>query len=620
MSFHYRYFKWGLAALILVAVPALADERILSFESHIAVGADGWITVRETITVRSEVKKIKRGIYRDFPVRYTTPSGTRYRVDFEVVEVQRDGAPEPYHVKPRGNDKRVYMGERETFLSPGIYTYRLTYRTHRQLGFFDDHDELYWNVTGNRWAFPIDHVEARVTLPNTIAPEQINTEAYVGRFGETGSNYESQVDVFGVATFATTRKLRPGQGLTIVVTWPKGHVREPSTVEQWGYFARDNRNVLLGVLGVGILLLYFFVVWARVGRDPDPGVIVPLFEPPLDLSPAAMRYILKMGFDNKAYSAAVINLAVKGYLNISDDDDEYVLSRDRNVDKSVLSPGERRLVAKLFQGRDTAILKRANHKSIRGSIKALKNLLRSEYHLVYFRTNGKYLIPGILIAAATVLVSGYSNVQDKAGLFFMMIWLTGWTFTVYTLITQGQHLMAAIFGVFEVGALIMLATEIASAWVTGLLILLLMINIVFFYLIKAPTQSGRKLMDAIEGFKLYLSVAEKERLNTLNPPEQTPALFEKYLPYALALDVDQQWSERFANMLQRAASTGSGYRPKWYSGSSWEDSDIGRFSSSLSSSLTSAVSSSAQAPGSSSGSGGGGSSGGGGGGGGGGGW
>ncbi len=619
MSFRH-WFYWGFAAATLATASVSADERILSFKSDITVDADAWITVRETITVRSEAKKIKRGIYRDFPVRYTTPAGDRYRVDFEVVEVQRDGAPESYNVQSRGSDERVYLGKRETFLNPGVYTYRLTYRTHRQLGFFKDHDELYWNVTGNRWAFPIDHVEARVTLPNTVTPEQISTEAYVGRFGETGSDYEAKVDVFGVAAFAATRKLRQGEGLTIVATWPKGHVREPSTAEQWAYFARDNRNVLLGVLGVGILLLYFFVVWSRVGRDPDPGVIVPLFEPPLDLSPAAMRYILNMGFDNKAYSAAVINLAVKGYLTISDDDDEYVLTRDRNVDKSVLSAGERRMAAKLFQGRDTAVLKRANHKSIRGSIKALKNLLRSEYHLVYFRTNGKYLIPGILIAAATVFVSGYSSVQDKASLFFMMIWLTGWTFTIYTLMTQGQYLMAAIFGVFEVGALVMLATEIASVWVTGLLILLLVINIVFFYLIKAPTQSGRKLLDAIEGFKLYLSIAEKERLNTLNPPQQTPALFEKYLPYALALGVDQEWSERFAEILQRAASDGSGYQPRWYSGSSWGDSDITRFSSSLSSSLTSAVSSSSQAPGSSSGSGGGGSSGGGGGGGGGGGW
>jgi uncharacterized membrane protein YgcG len=619
MSFRH-WFYWGLAALTLVTVPVSADERILSFESDITVNADGWITVRETITVRSETKKIKRGIYRDFPVRYTTPAGDRYRVDFEVVEVQREGVPESYHVQSRGNDERVYIGKGNTFLNPGVYTYRLTYRTHRQLGFFENHDELYWNVTGNQWAFPIDRVEARVALPNTVAPELINTEAYVGRFGETGGEYEANVDVFGVAAFTATRTLRQGEGLTIVVTWPKGHVHEPSTAEQWAYFARDNRNVLLGVVGVSILLLYFFVVWSRVGRDPDPGVIVPLFEPPLDLSPAAMRYILKMGFDNKAYSAAVINLAVKGYLSISDDDDEYVLTRNRNVDKSVLSPGERRLAAKLFRGGKTAVLKRANHKSIRGSIKALKNLLRNEYHLVYFRTNGKYLIPGILIAVATIIVSGYSSVQDKGGLFFMIIWLTGWTFTIYILITQGQYLMAAIFGVFEVGALVMLATEIASVSVTGLLILLIVINIVFFYLIKAPTQSGRKLMDAIEGFKLYLSVAEKERLNTLNPPEQTPELFEKYLPYALALGVDQEWSERFAETLHQAASDGSDYRPRWYSGSSWEGSDFGRFSSSLSSSLTSAVSSSSQAPGSSSGSGGGGSSGGGGGGGGGGGW
>ncbi len=615
-----HWIIWAPIALILATAPVFADERILSFASDITVHRDGWITVQETITVRIEGKNIKRGIYRDFPVRYTTPAGHRYHVEFTIEDVRRDGKPEAYHIEPRGNNERVYIGQRDTLLNPGDYTYELAYRTYRQLGFFDDHDELYWNVTGDRWEFPIDRAEARVTLPNSVAPEHIGTEAYVGRSGERGPDFAAQVDVFGVAEFAATRELRQGEGLTIVVTWPKGHVQEPSTAEKWSYFARDNRNVLLGVIGIAVLLLYFYIVWSRVGRDPDSGVVVPLFEPPLGLSPAAMRYILKMGFDNKAYSAAVINLAVKGYLSISDEDDEYVLTRNRDMDLSRLSPGERRLAAKLFQGRNTAVLKRANHKSIRSSIKALKKLLRKEYHRVYFRTNGKYLIPGILIAAATILASGYGSVHDIAGLFFMIIWLTGWTFTIYTLATQGQYLMAAIFSMFEIGALVMLATEIASVWITVLLIVLLAINIVFFYLIKAPTRSGRKLMDTIEGFKLYLSTAERERLNTLNPPEQTPALFEKYLPYALALGVDQQWSEQFADTLQRAAAGGSSYRPKWYSGSDWERADVSRFSSSLSSSLTRAVNSAAQPPGSSSGSGGGGSSGGGGGGGGGGGW
>jgi uncharacterized membrane protein len=142
----------------------------------------------------------------------------------------------------------------------------------------------------------------------------------------------------------------------------------------------------------------------------------------------------------------------------------------------------------------------------------------------------------------------------------------------------------------------------------------------FYHLLKAPTFAGRKIMDQIEGFKLYLSVAEKERLNLLNPPEKTPALFEKYLPYALALDVENAWSEQFSEVLARAGTEAQPYTPVWYSGSSWDGFHTSRFTDSLGSSFASAISSSSSAPGSSSGSGGGGSSGGGGGGGGGSGW
>ncbi len=605
--------------LVLLTTTVAADERILSFDSDITVGADGWMTVHETIHVTAENKQIRRGIYREFPIEYTTPAGHRYVVDFDVVGVQRDGQPEPFHVTAQGRHQRVYIGDRDLHLSPGEYRYRLSYRTNRQLGFFRGHDELYWNVTGNNWAFPIDRATARVRLPAGVPAGDLTLEAYTGRSGETGADYRAEVDASGLAAFRVDRTLNPGEGLTIVLTWPKGYVTEPGTVQRLGFLVRDNRSVATGLLGTVVLLLYYFIAWVRVGRDPAPGTIMPLYAPPLGLSPAAMRYIYKMGFDTKAYAAALIDMAVKGYLTVNDEDG-YVLTRKRDADKGALSAGERKLVWHLFGGGEQAVLQRANHQPIRKSIKALKRLLRNEYHRVYFRTNGAYLIPGVIIAAATVVLGSYTKVSDQAGLLFMIIWLAGWTFTVFTLASQGQWLMAGVFAVVEVAALVTLTTVIASIGVTLLLLVLLTINAVFYYLIKAPTHSGRRLMDAIEGFRLYLSVAERDRLDVVNPPEQTPQLYEKFLPYALALGVDQQWSERFADTLRDAAAGDAQYRPSWYRGSHWDGGDIAGFSSSLSSSLTGAVGRASQAPGSSSGSGGGGSSGGGGGGGGGGGW
>jgi len=145
--------------------PANATERILDYRSRILVGADGTLTVTETITVQSAGEQIKRGIYRDFPTEYprTLTIGDvplpilRVQVPFDVVDVQRDGHREPYHTEDHDNGVRVYIGNPDVELPPGRHTYAITYTTAHQLGFFADHDELYWNVTGNGWQFPIDH-------------------------------------------------------------------------------------------------------------------------------------------------------------------------------------------------------------------------------------------------------------------------------------------------------------------------------------------------------------------------------------------------------------------------------------------------------------------------------
>ncbi|MDP6136428.1 MAG: DUF2207 domain-containing protein, partial [Arenicellales bacterium] len=145
----------ALFAAFAAAPAALASERILSFESLVTVEKSGTLTVTETITVLAEGKKIKRGIYRDFPTHYRDRAGNNYTVGFELLSVTRDGLPEPHHIGDLDNGVRVKVGESNTFLQPGKYAYTLTYRSNRQIGFFDTHDELYWNATPHDWSFPI---------------------------------------------------------------------------------------------------------------------------------------------------------------------------------------------------------------------------------------------------------------------------------------------------------------------------------------------------------------------------------------------------------------------------------------------------------------------------------
>ncbi|MEE8263857.1 MAG: DUF2207 domain-containing protein [Gammaproteobacteria bacterium] len=620
---------------IAIGTEAKSSERILSFDSDIRVREDGTMTVTETIAVQSEGKQIKRGIYRDFPTDYTDRLGHRYRVGFEIIKVRRDGYTEAYHTERRGNGVRIYIGQKDVKLPPGKYTYTLTYRTNRQLGFFADHDELYWNVTGNDWAFPIDKASAKVSLPKNIPPSGLAVEGYTGPYGAKGQDYEGTMASDGIAHFKTTRPLSMREGLTIILSWPKGYIAEPTKTERITYLMKDNRSVFGATLGLIILFLYYLAAWIKVGKDPAPGVIIPHYYPPEGFSPASMRFIRRMGHDDKSFATALVNLAVNDYVTIADNGDEYTILRSEKPEGSDLAPGERALMKKLFGSKSYITLKNENHTKIKSAIDAHQKSLARDYEKIYFKTNLKYFIPGILIMIMiiAVMIILLPPSADRGGAVFMSVWLFFWTLACIALVGRaarmwrGAQIMPAIsasffalaFLFFE-GVGIWFMAEIASWGNVAVLIFAVLLSGLFYDWLKSPTRAGRRLLDKVAGFRHYLNIAEKDELNFKHGSARTPDQFEAYLPFAMALDVEQAWAEKFAASLAEVQADGSRYHPRWYSGHHWEAGRLGRFSSRLGSSLAASIAASSTAPGSSSGAGGGGSSGGGGGGGGGGGW
>jgi len=423
------------------------------------------------------------------------------------------------------------------------------------------------------------------------------------------------------------------------VAWPKGLVAEPSWEQKLGYLLRDNLSTCAALLGLVGTFAFFLTVWFKVGRDPAKGNIIPRFSPPEGFSPAAVRYLMHLGFDQKTFAAAVVDLAVKGYLKIEENDDgEYTLRRIGKNDGS-LDTGEARLASVLFRGGDVLQLTTTNHERISEARRALKESLGRQINDIYFRSNYPSFFLGLGLSLVTLAAVIFTSRSQEA--IFALIWLSIWSIACVFLAAMvyrnwrgagGPHrrfgkiftaLASTLFAlpffigeVFGLGIFAMSVSAPATLAFAGLVFL----NALFYYLLKAPTQEGRQVMDQVEGFKMYLSVAEQDRLNLLNPPEKTPELFEKYLPYALALNVENEWSEQFAEVLAQAQVDGQPYQPTWYHGSSWNRLGSSGFADSLGGAFAAAIASSATAPGSSSGSGGGGSSGGGGGGGGGSGW
>lgn len=579
----------ALAALafLLLATATAAEERILSWRSDIAVLPDSTLEVTETLLVRAEGDQIRRGILRDFPTTYVDRRGMRVVTGFDVIEVMRDGRPEPHRTERLANGIRVRIGEPEVYLAPGEYTYAIRYRTDRQLGFFPDHDELYWNVTGNGWDFPIDSAAAVVRLPGNVPADAIRVEAYTGPQGAQGLDWQASTDA-GMASFQTTRGLGPREGFTIVASWPKGVVSAPGTGERVRYALRDAWPALLAAMGLLLLVAYYIRAWVAVGRDPPGRIVVPRYDAPQGQSPASMRYLRRMAYDDRCFAAAVLSLAVQGGLTIEQEKSgllgrkrTYTLHSSRPASGgATFSEDEARLHGQLFASSTSVELDDKNQVLLNAVKLGHMKQLRKQFTPSLFRINGGWHGGGVVL---TLLIGGgLIWLANRAG--FAPTW---W-----------------------------FATK--PGWIAiGAGVATLLTNLAFGRLLKAPTIAGRAVMDHIEGFRLYLDVAEGDELKLIDEPPLTTELFERYLPAALALEVEQHWAERFSEVFATQAATHS---PNWYRGDSWSTRDVARFSSGLGSSFSSAIASASTAPGSSSGGGGGGSSGGGGGGGGGGGW
>lgn len=637
---------WGVLCALLCAsgVAHAQAERILDYHSDIQLSDDGMLQVRETIRVVSAGQQIRHGIYRDFPTRYSDRLGNRYSVGFALLGATCDGAPEQTRIENRSNGVRIYLGSSKYFVSPGEHTYTITFTTDRQLGFFSDHDELFWNVTGNGWIFPIEGASATVRLPGKIPANSVRLGGYTGAQGSMEQALTEAAESDGSFEFSATRPLGSYEGLTVLLMWPKGLVQEPTAKQKVGYFLHDNSDAAIGGGGLGVIFLYYLMIWAAVGRGPAKGTVVALYEPPQGFSPAAIRYLARMGYDNEAFACAVVSMAVKGYLKIEHPDETYSLRRLK-TDASELTPDEKAIANILFAERDDIWLHNENHTTMAAAIAALKKWLKTAEVKTYFVTNSVYMVPAAVISLGLIVwMAGSHGAPALAMIGFMGVWLTIWSIALAGLVIASAHawkasfegghvagglaakavvttVVAIPFAGFEVMALGMLSAA-TSVFIAATLVGAVALHILFHFLLKAPTRAGRTVLDKIDGFRLFLGKVEGDEIRRAMEPEKTPQTFEKFLPYAMALGVEKAWAEKFSGVIDRAgqvANTGTGgYSPAWYSGPGWNDFGAAGFASEFGSSLSGAISSSSAAPGSSGG--GSGGSGGGGGGGGGGGW
>lgn len=647
-----------LSALVLAWATTLSaqdgPERILRFHADITVLADGTLDVTESIHVHALGHEIKRGIYRDLPTLYPRPGLSKgklplelwpWRAPFHFLSAKRDGKPEPWFSKSRGNGSRIYLGEKTVFLQTGQdYHYTLRYTMQRMVNTrLPEHHELYWNVTGNAWDFDIEECSATISLPKDPGMP-LRLQAYTGRQGEQGADYAAQDLGSGRASFKATRVLRRAEGLTIVAGWPKGLLAEPGPLTRAGWALNDLREPFVALLALAAALALLLQRWWAYGQDPPQRPAVPRWEPPRGLPPAALRWLDGRGDDSTGFTATVLQLAVQGGLKIEKKKKGFTLTpvEGAEVEEQLGSA-----FLRLLQGHGPADSGSEREASFfRKALIAHSALLQAR-HKSSVALNLKQLWPGFVCLALGLGVSVLLGVGEPApklafgGVILFLAaasgsllagardaWRPGRIGIRWNLLLA-LGALGLVLGAAAIGCASALVGVFYGLWIALLGLVGGFLLGVFGVWMVQPSKDLQRLRDEIAGFTLYMGTAERHRLEYLHPPQDTPQLFEKLLPYAMALGVANTWSERFADVLEAASARGD-YSPVWAVGfdrGHWGSSrGISSLGSSFASDLSGSISSASSPPSeggsgfSGVGGGGGGSSGGGGGGGGGGGW
>ena len=513
-----------ISALAFPAVPAFSTRelRIENFRSETLVMPDGVIDVTETIQAHF-IGGPWHGLYRTIPVEYVTPQGLNYTLFLDVKRVT-DGAGRA--LKYESSRERHYRKLKIYIPDADNSTQNISiaYSVSDALRFFEDHDELYWNVTGDEWDIPIQSASARIILPSGTT--NIRANVFTGAYRSRAQNADADIAGNGVEV-RTREPLRLHEGLTVAVAFDKGFVQEPTTASRLALMFRSNWP--LGIPLAAFVAMFY--LWWTHGRDPRLRPITAQYEPPNQLTPGEVGTLVDNSADMRDITASIVDLAVRGYIAIEerqkdrmlglmhDKDYNFIVQKDRGS-WSTLKPHEQTLLEGLFTA---------------GTVGESVSMSSLENH---FYTN----LPTIKSDIFSSLVGDgyYTTRPDSVRSAYIAAGVIGGFLLVFGGVkiasTQGMAPLPFIIAGFLTGAIIC----------------------AFGWFMPAHTEQGTRALEGVLGFEDFLVHVESDRFNRMI---RTPEMFEKFLPFAMALGVEKNWSRAFQGILTQP--------PQWYRGSSY---------------------------------------------------
>ena len=508
----------ALAVLLALAASASARElKIQQFSAKIFVETDSSLNVTETI--EANFIGAWHGLYRTIPIEYVTPQGLNYSL-FVKLEGVTDAAGQSLKVESSRERRylkwKIYIDD----ATDAVRTITLHYSVKNGLRFFEDHDELYWNVTGDDWDVPIENASAQILLPSGVTG--IRASEFTGSYGSRAQNADVKT-MDNVVEVSMLRPLAFHEGLTAVVGWDKGAVKEPGTGELVNEFIASNWPLSFPVL----VFVFMFWLWYTRGRDPRVGPIAVQYAPPDGMTPAEAGTLVDDDAAMRDITATIVDLAVRGYIVIEEKDKSQMLGLLHNKDYvfhlkkgpkewAGLRSHELVLLAALFAN---GLISEVTLSSLENQFyKNLSNIKNSIFDELmergYFQHRPDY-VRGAFVGGGIAL-----------GVLFFLIGNS---------LAQRMGMAPAPF---------LIAALLSGGIIVG-----------FGWFMSARTLTGVKALSGVLGFEDFLTHVEAGRLDRTN---QTPETFEKFLPFAMALGVEKKWVGAFQNIYSQP--------PAWYQG------------------------------------------------------
>lgn len=590
-----RYRKLALTAGLTLVIALAATSHVYaavpvqvrSLASTVTVFQSGSCEVHEQLTLVSSGGSITRMLPQDIQdVRPGSTGTPSWRVERATIDGQAVGW-QLHATSPSRLTLEVGSG-----LAPGLHTLDLDFITDRFVSASTTGANLFWDATG-AWQAPIAGASIVIVPPpgaeRSLLGAGGSLQNSVGRIG----SFAATTDMDGNIAVRPDRQLGVGERLVVHTSWPPGFVHVPSLGMRIDWFVRDWGGIVMGLFGLLVLAGYFQSAWAAVGKDPPQGAVIPRFSPPEGMSPAAMRYIRHMAFDDTCFAANLLDLGARGAVTVTQEGTAIILHHD-STSPQPLPPDEQTMLERLF-GSDpgTVVIGPSAQPVLQSTKAALQNDLDARFHTAYFDLHHHETLTGIGISAVTAVIAGMAQATTRASAFaylcllaWLLIWSAvvayAWSLLMKSLKTQPARRRAKYSSVWEAFTINMAWTSqkqvqrtntsmlsiavlfwttgaavffrIATIPVASLVVAMAVLDIVYGHIMPSWTLRGRQAADDADGFALYLKVAEQQRMDWFTPPARTPELLERYLPYALALGVEQEWAEQFRDAVGQSTS------------------------------------------------------------------